>query len=255
MNSGFTESEAQAAPREPIGSAPRKVRLSGNGVAAWAVASLLLAWAPFFIIWLSMQMQNRTELRQDGRVVVGEVTKQWSSGRGSVPFVGYTFTVAGTVFSGKAQMPPELFGSVRESGHILVRFLPANPTINHPDAWEGSVPSYLGQLLFMIICAITSSLIMTMLLKDRRLALKGVIAVGAVTSCIIQKGAWGATGFQIKCNFRTEDGRSIIGSDVSQSPREIGASVRVLYLPQNPGRNILFPSPYYIVADGSDAHA
>ena len=196
-----------------------------------------------------MQTQNITALRQDGRVVLAEITGHWSTGRP----LEYKFTVDDVAFSGKVRVPQNFVESLRGADHILVRFLPANPTINHPEAWEESVHSYLVlSCIFSILCAIMSSLIVAMLLKDRRLVLDGVIAVGAVTSCIMQKGAWGGTGYQIKCSFRTGDGRSAIGDDVSRIPREIGASVRVLYLPQDPVRNILFPSPYYIVAGASD---
>jgi len=251
MNSEFPESEAQAAPREPIGSALRIVRLSGYGVTVWVVAALLIAWVPFFIVWLYVQMQNRTALRKDGRVVLAEIAGQWWTSRP----LEYTFTVDDVAFSGKVRVPQNFVESFRGADHILVRFLPANPKINHPAAWEESVHSYIVLFsIFGILCAILSSLIVTMLLKDRRLALDGVIAVGAVTSCIIQKGAWGGTGFQIKFRFRSEDGRSVTGNDVSQSPREVGASVRVLYLPRNPARNILFPSPYYIVGGVIEGH-
>jgi hypothetical protein len=245
MNSDFTKSDAQAAPREPIGSAPRKVHLSGYGVAAWIVAALLVAWVPFFVAWLYMQTQNRMALRQDGRVVLAEITGHWLTSRP----LEYTFTVDDVAFSGKARVPQNFVESLRGADHILVRFLPANPTMNHPEAWEESVHSYLVLFcIFSSLCAIMSSLIVATLLEDRRLALDGIIAVGAVTSCKMQKGAWGGIGYQIKSSFRTGDGRPVIGKDVSRSPREVGASVWVLYLPQDPVRNILFPSPYYIVA-------
>ena len=234
MNSDSTNREAQAIPQELIGPVPREVGLSGKGITLWIIAALLLALIPLFAIWFCLQLQNRTALRRDGRVVTGEVTRIWTT-RAPNESVRYTFTVDDEAYSGKADIPVNFVRRFRESDNILVRYLPANPRINHPDAWEWSVNSYWGLYCFMIFAVMMSNTIITILLRERRLVCEGVIAIGAVTRSKQDKDA-----IRIEYKFRTEDGRLFVGTGVSSITEIINANILVLYLPQNPKRN----SPY-----------
>jgi hypothetical protein len=77
---------------------------------------------------------------------------------------------------------------------------------------------------------------------DRRLVAEGKPVVAAVTGCDRSK-----SGFIVKYEFRAADGTMAKGDGWSQNRQEIGASIWVLYLPQNPGRNLLYPSLNYQV--------
>ena len=246
MNSDFTNREAEIVPQELIGSVPREVRLSGDGITLWIVVALLLAWIPIFTIWICFQMQNRTALRRDGRVVIGEVTDKYTPVRGSAS-IRYTFVVDGVTYSGKSNLPFNLRDRFQESGSIPVRFLPGNPSINHPDAWEWSADLYFGAYFYMFIAAISSILLMTKPLRERKLAREGVIGVAEISRCIFLRRS---NTFELKYNLKTEDGRSFIGSGVSNSPQQIGANILVLYLHKNPRRNSLYPLRNYLVAGG-----
>jgi hypothetical protein len=220
--------------------------LFGDGVKFGIIAVSLLALVAVSSLWFCAdaikQIKQRAVLQREGREVVGEITRQRSGSRISVPSVSYTFTVNGTAFSGWAQMPQNLVGSLRESDHILVRFLPANPAINHPDAWEWSVLLNLESIVFMIFFAIMGSVVMVILSRERRLASEGMPSVGVVTICAPKDRT-----FWVKYDFSTEVGRSIKGSGYSSSRQEIGASICVLYLPQNPRRNHPYPLPNFRV--------
>src|ERR1700722_5027912 len=104
MNQSFTDRIAPFTPPELTGPTPRQVHLIGNGVKVAILGAFSLAIATAIGISLCTdavkQIHHRTALQRDGRVVVGEVTRQAStSDRMSVRFVEYTFTVHGSAFS------------------------------------------------------------------------------------------------------------------------------------------------------------
>jgi hypothetical protein len=250
MDPHLTYRAVPVTPRELIGPTPRKAHLFGDGVKFGIIAVSLLALVAVSGLWFCAdairQIQQRAVLQREGREVVGEITRQRSGSRISVPSVSYTFTVNGTAFSGWAQMPQNLAGSLRESDHILVRFLPANPAINHPDAWAWSVLLNLDWIAVQILFAIIGSVVMVILSRERRLASEGRPSVGVVATCAPKDRT-----FWVKYDFSTEDGRSIKGSGYCWSRQEIGASICVLYLPQNPRRNRPYPLPNFRVEAGS----
>jgi hypothetical protein len=201
-----------------------------------------MVWIPFVAVWICLKVQDRIALGRDGRIVAGLITMIWTT-RAPNEWVKYTFTVDGVTLSGKAQIPKELKGRLRESDTILVRFLPANPEINHPDGWEWSVYSYSIIFCLMVITSAISISIMVILLRERRLVRKGVITLGVVTSCKQNKHAIP----RIEYEFSTEDGRSFVGSGDSIITEQKGASILVIYLPQNPRRNVPYPPLNYAV--------
>jgi hypothetical protein len=245
MNSDFTNREAPVIPQELIGSNPREVRLSEDGITLWIFVALLLAWIPIFAIWICIQTQKSMTLRQDGRIVIGKITEKWIPVRGSAS-IRYTFTVDGVAFSGKSNLPVNLRDKYQVSGNIPVRFLPNNPNINHPDAWEWSAGLYLGAYIYMVCASIFSIWCMITPLMERKMAREGKVAVGIVTSCKLYRSTC-----SIKYIFRTEDGRSFIGSGASNNSQQIGASILVIYLSNNPKRNSMFPLRNYQVVSGS----
>jgi hypothetical protein len=220
-------------PRELIGSTPRRIRLLGDGVRIGIISATFLAFPILLGIWSCIQIWHRAELQRDGLEVVGKVTG-FGSGRGA-GMVKYSFSVNGTAFSGQAPEPENLFGRIGQFDRIRILFLPENPAINHPEGWEWTIINPVGDAV-MIFIAILGGIFMSMLFRERRLAREGIPAVGVVTS-IARKNRT----FWVEYGFSTDDRRPITGSGYSSDPQEIGASVWVLYLPQNPGRNQPYP--------------
>jgi hypothetical protein len=228
------------APSELLGPTPREIRLCGDGLIYMRIAVSFLMIAIVFGLWLSVstftQIQHRTALRRDGRVVVAKATTRMARGRTSVLYVRYTFVVDGAAYSAEKIVPDNLFVSVRNSDHFLVRYLPTNPAVNYPDDWEWSLPLNVGSVVFMISILAIGVGFMMLLTRERRLAREGMPTVGVVTSSALKKRA-----FWAEYNFSTDEMRSINGSGYFSSPQKIGASIWILYLPQNPRRNTPYP--------------
>jgi hypothetical protein len=250
MDLASSDRVALMAPSELAGPLPRTVTLNFDGDARYLLLIVLL----FFFggaIWLGwkgyddvQQSQHRAVLRSDGREVVGEVTG-FSFGRDRPTTVNYRFTVHGVTYSGSADEPrtPGPSTSLNKSDKILVRFLPSNPAINHPDAWEWSAFIGLEYIAFQVFFMAMGGLALAVLWRDRKLAREGKVAEGVVTSCTRKDRS-----FRVEYEFRTEDGVPVKGS--SDSVDEYGASARIwiLYLPQRPRRNHIYPLSFFDVA-------
>jgi len=222
---------------------PRMVTLNFEGDARYLLLVVLL----FFIgggialAWMCDQdfqeFQNRAALRRVGRVVVGTVTHPT---RG---FTNYRFSVAGNSYQGKAR--ESLFPSEfsHPSNSILVRFLPSNPAINHPDSWEWTVYVGLEIIILDTIFFAIGALSLFYLCQYRALARKGSVAAGVVTSCVLKDKL-----FHTEYEFRTTGGTTMQGHIDRKEEFEAGARVWVLYLPQRPRRNDVYPLPFFDIA-------
>jgi hypothetical protein len=190
------------------------------------------------------QFQQRAHLRGATPEVVGEVTG-FSFGRYSPTSVNYRFTVSGVTHSGEALEPanPGSATSFEKCDDILIRFLPSNPAINHPDAWERFAAIgwyFVGELFFASI----GGLALAVLLRDRRLAREGKVAARIVTGCA-RDDRW----FRVDYEFRTEGGVLMKGHNDFKDEYGAGARIWVLYLPQKPQRNHSYPLSFYTVVE------
>lgn len=223
-------------PSELTGPLPRRTRLEKP--IQWAVVvTILLGIAVAIILWASMNamqlMRTRTALRHESSEATGVVEELWKTK------VAYSFAVNGRSFAGSASRSgPKL----RESDLLTIRYLPSNPAVNHPAAWEeptdaALIPFFVPTVLVLILVGLLIKMrIIRLLLTEGR------PAVAVVTKC--SRGGRG--GFVVKYEFRTEEGRTMTGS-CNESPEEIGTNFCVLYLRQNPRRNMRYPSSDYRV--------
>ena len=238
--------EGWTAPRELTGALPRKTRMASGGVTlvVGAAVFLLLGSACLFVVFgmAAQEMARTAELRRGSREATGVVT-ELRLGRGAVE-VSYTFTADGTAFMGKCYVPAAHRAGLLVAGAIPIRFLSSNPAMNHPAEWEGPdagrwVP---GGVVGTFIALIGVPLIIQ-LRRDRQLVAEGVAAAGLIVKCSPRaKGGWDA-----KYQFRRQDGRVARGSSYSDR-LEVGSTVCVLYLPQNPRRNKIYSGLSYRVA-------
>ena len=233
-------------PSELVGPLPRKVTLNLDGDGRYLLIVVLI----FFVggsLWLGwkgyddvQQFKERALLRSDGRIVVGDVTG-FSYHRHGPTRVNYHFTFEGVTDSGSAEEPNAGPGtSLHKSDKILVRFLPSNPALNHPYAWEWSPAIGWDWIAFQVYFWLMGSFSLVVLLRDRTLARKGNVASGVVTSCIRKDRS-----FHTEYEFRTADGAAMKGKTDRKDEYEIGTTVWVLYLPQRPRRNDLYPVPLF----------
>jgi hypothetical protein len=175
-------------------------------------------------------------------VVVGKVTG-FSIARYAPMGVSYRFLVDGVTYSGEAKEPAG-GTSLEKADEIPIRFLPSNPAINHPDAWEWS-PAIgwlytAGEIFFTAM----GGFVFAFFWRDRRLAREGKAAAGVVTSCTRDDRR-----FDVGYEFCTEDGLPMRGKSDCADEYGVGARVWILYLPQKPRRNQMYPLLFFDVVD------
>lgn len=218
------------------------------------MATISLALGVVFALWVGMgavqQMQHKAALRLGGSEAVAAITKLGVERPSARDVVRYSFNVHAEIFTGNAIVPYQLYSTLAESGSLPIRYLPADPTVNHPAAWEWSglldLESFYSVLL-LVTAAMLFQLPGRILLMrmERRVVAEGTPAVASITQCV---PLYRAGGFQVKYEFHTEDGSVTKGSGWYGSSQESGANICVLYLPQNPQRNQPYPSRNYRVA-------
>jgi hypothetical protein len=248
MDSDLDNRTKSRAPSELLGLLPRKVKIySTDGRYALAVAVITILGP---VIWLGQycfsdikQMQQRSLLRSDGREVIGEVTGLIVE-RGGVSSAKYTFAANGLTYSGEARMPSHFGTVLDQTDKIIIRFLPANPDVNHPSAWEWSAWMGLDKALFSLFFIAMGSVAMTMLGRERKLAREGTVVAAIVKSCAPK-----ASQFQTEYDFCVDDGKRMTGRSTSKESYEVGENVWILYLVARPSRNQLYPLSMYKIVE------
>lgn len=236
----------EAAPSELTGGLPRKVRLNSSSDAKYLLAVVLVFFVGGLITigWLCYydvkELQQRALLRIENRVVVGEVTG-FSIARYAPMGVSYRFIVDGVTYSGEAKEPPD-GTSLEKADTIPIRFLPSNPAINHPDAWEWSPAIGWLYTAGEIFLTAMGGLAFAFLWRDRRLAREGRAAAGVVAISIPD-----GRRFDVVYEFFTENGLRMKGKSDCADEYGAGARVWVLYLPQKPRRNQMYPLSFFEV--------
>jgi hypothetical protein len=245
MESEPAPDESRSLPNELMGRTPRRVRLTGTG---WLYAG---AWAFLFLLGVAgvvkvkqavdNESARQSTLWQSGSQSLGQVTDMrytWSS-----PYVRYSFSVDGTVYFGKAEVPINISDSLHQGDAIPVRYLPADPKVNHPAAWIELKSSTWWLLLFPGWVVPFSFLFVWRFPLQRRLALEGV----ATWARIAEREWRGPSRGQRweSYTFRNAEGEVEFGTcpmDVALKP---GSTVCVLYLPAKPSRSIIYPLDFY----------
>ena len=230
---------ASEMPQELAGPLPRRVETDSDDARYVLMLVLIfLVGGALIFGWYTFgslnQVRQRAALRSEGREVVGEVT-DLTTGRGT-EYVKYSFTFGGKSFSGKARIPGHSGIVLHKQDRIIIRFLPSDPAVNHPYAWEWSALMDIVPIGFQAFFALIALAGLIYLLRERRLAREGIAALGVVTSCTLNDRR-----FQIKYEFRTKEGALMAGSSDCKDSRDPGASIWILYLPHRPQRNDCYP--------------
>jgi hypothetical protein len=195
------------------------------------------------------QTQHREALRDAGSGVIGNdevvgTIDELNSYRSSHS-VRYTLIAGdGAVYTGEAPVPNDMWPGLQVNGPLTIRYLSADPTVNHPAAWEESDFSIWGRLLSPSIFVVGGLFSLLTMRVDRRLIAEGTPAVATVTASSgpVGRSVW----FTVEYDFRTEDGTEIQGrSGRYGAGLEIGTRLVVLYMPQNPQKNGPYASAFY----------
>jgi hypothetical protein len=241
---GRNDSETLNGPSELRGPLPRRVQMSSTDasfllvvvVVCLGIGSIAVGFECFNA---TKQMRQRTALGRDGLITTGKVSAT-HGGHGD-SMVSYTFNANGTKYVGSAEMPNYRL-ILHESDAITIRFLPSEPTINHPADWDWSGGGNLMPMLFALFFVTMGSVALLVLLRDRKLAREGKPVQAVVIDCNPDKAQ-----FRLLYEFRTTDGLSVKGSCNCAEEYEEGTQVWILYLPKRPRRNHSYPMEYFSV--------
>jgi len=242
--------EAMTIPSELNGPMPRKVRSSPTGVSSAIIALVVVVIALSGTIWLSMigvhKLEDQSALRRDGIRATSQVTGFSYTGKhGTILVVHYSFTANQVPLSGKASVPSKLEQDIRASRTLTVRYLPVDPTINHPEAWEESAVNAVVPLLAPLFPVVIGIIMLVNNQRERRLLAEGLPAIATITAAYYNP----KRGNSAQYEFRTREGEIAIGSSLFENPQPVGSSLCVLYLPQNSKRNIPYPLMNYSISE------
>ena len=242
MDSELDAEGFSATPRELTGALPRKTMITGIGIQAIVATTVMMLMPVVLLVVISVSnmkgIRTRDALRSGSSETVGEVVETRKS------VVHYTFSVNGAMFSGNAPMPSGLSPALRHFDLIPIRYLPANPAVNHPAAWEWNSFRNWPAFFFPFVFYVQGIAMIWDIRTKRRLLAEGVPAVATITGCSRSR-----YGFRATFEFRTQDGIVAAGGGGYDAPQETGARVWVVYLPQNPRRNLQYPCLSYRVVE------
>ena len=251
MESGVRRLETYTSP-EVVGPPPRTAQITGRGIALTAVATIVIcasvAYASMIGAEAARQFQLRRILSGGGRETTGRITKL----RNPYPlkeYVEYTFDVGGRSYAGEAIVPLQFYQSLQSASSLTVRYRPQYPSANEPVDWTWSLLSEWEDpyLVLSLVAGLGCALFIPLqIFLERKLVTKGLAAVGAVKKCSVS--GRGGEFITLTYDFRTEGGALVHGRGSSQTRKEVGANILILYVPNKPNQNIPYPSANWRVA-------
>ena len=236
------ESARHWTPPDSLGySSLRPVRLTGQGKILVAVTGALVIGAMVLGVFLGGVARRKTEeqrlLRTEGIAADATVTRAWTdSGEDRQHWIAYRFDYAGRVYTHRAETPRKIWPGLSKGSTIQVRFVPSRPSISHPIAWNAAAfPLWLAYLVAGAMAAL-SLLPAIVIRRQSRLLTEGRPAPGRVTGFKRADKA-----IVVQYEFRLLNGAIAKGRTKRSKPPAEGAPLCVLYDPENPRRNGLYP--------------
>ena len=224
----------------------RPVRLRPPGYAMAVLSVLFLAGGIVlgFVLWNKAQTQEaaRQRLDREGVPAPGRIERLWRSGEKSETLnVSYRFQIQGSERQGSSAAPSKIWRTLRIGDAIEVRYVPGAPSINHPAAWRMQVTPFWLAFLIPAIAGLFAYLMVFQVRRRWRLLMEGRPAPGIVTK-IRRTDKQTAVYYDFRIlSGAVRKGRS--GARKRSAPA-VGSVVCVLYDPENPRRNAVYPFPF-----------
>ena len=234
------------APRELLHSPPRHVVLSGGGVALAVLGVILVLGAIASAVFLgresSLQGENYRLLQQEGRETDARIVRRWwTKGENKRLRVKYEFDVEGRSYVKEVKVPKARANTVAEDGAIRIHFVPSNPAINHPAAWNWRpMPSWLAILAGLGLLILAACIAMG-LRRQMELLSEGRVAPAVVTKIIKEQHQHGSSTI-IHYEFPLLSGSIAKGkSACTRKGVAVGSVLCAVYDPNNTRRSSLYP--------------
>ena len=220
----------------------RAVRLSNRGRVVACVAGILFAGALaagiFFARTVRREQQEQRLLDQQGITVDAVIARVWRNNDESrEPRVTYRFTYRNVILSHTVGVPLKQWRQLKEGAPLTVRFVPSRPEISHPVDWPWrGLPAWFP-FLFSALLAGGGAIIASQVARQMRLLAEGRPTPGRMT------GFRRTKQLVIRYEFQLSDGTTLKGRANMCKMPESGKPLCVLYDPENPSRNALYPLP------------
>ena len=230
---------------------PRRVQLSGMGIANCVFAAACIAAGVALAsqsiggeLRREAEAQSRTRLvSAEGRETEATVTRL-STGLG-IDSVGYDFTFDGRSYSGYAVIAPSHWQLLRVGSALTILYLPSDPTKSYPESDPPNSQTHwlmvslvAGMALFFMFSF--AAIQLSAVLPKRRLLARGRPARAVVVRC--NAGSRGrSSGYFLHYDFSLPDGSTSQGKVFRSEPVTEGSTATALYDPDHPERNTLCP--------------
>ena len=152
--------------------------------------------------------------------------------------VAYQFEAEGRTYRRSVGAPLKIWKSLFPGSPLTVRFLPSDPARNHPRDWPDSqTPLWVA---ILVGAGLVGTGVILVIVLRRQLAL---LRDGRPAPAVVTRHSWAQHGQK---NFHYEF--PLLGGSVEKGkrgptrrPPAIGATLCVLYDPDNPRRNAPYP--------------
>lgn len=230
-------------PPELMGSGPREVRLSGQGIGVAVLAGCLILGGVGAAISLervaNQQSDEQNLLSEQGKDSEATVTRVWRTrDKESRPMVAYQFEAEGRAYHRSVRAPLAVWKKLAAGSPLAVRFLPSDPARSHPREWaESTIPLWLSLLIGSILAAIGAGLVFVL---RRQLAL---LSEGRPAPAVVTRYSYAQHGQKnIHYEFPLLSGGLAKGKrGPTRRLPAIGATLCVIYDRENPRRNAPYP--------------
>jgi len=229
-------------PPDSLGySSLRPVRLTTTGKALLVLAGALIIGAVVLGIFLGRKVQREAAekalLGDQGIAADAVITRVWrGGGKEDEHLVTYRFAYDGTIYSRTVPTPVSIWRTLAPGADLPVRFVPSRPTISHPVAWPSTGLPFWFPYLLAAMVAVPAFLLPIPVRREARLLAEGRPAPGRVTG--FKKTD---KSIRVQYEFRLLNGALVKGKVSRSKPPIEGATICVLYDPENPRRNAVYP--------------
>jgi hypothetical protein len=223
-------------------SSARPVQLAAGGWVLVVLGALFLIGGPLLAWFLSGQIERDKErnrlLAEQGVETTATIVRVWrESDKEGTHMVSYRFSADGSEITGRSKMYRNVWSNLHTGDSLPIRYLPLRPEVNHPaQATPGPAPDWVPWLVSGFFVW-PPFLFWWMIRRQTGLLAEGRPAPATVTQ--IRRAKQVIAYYE----FRLLDGAVVKGrSQVSRrNIPQPGQQATVLYLPDNPKRNALYP--------------
>lgn len=232
-------------PPPPLGtSRPRDVRLTPAGRGLALLGVLLLVGAIGAFVGLSGHAQRqagtRRALVEQGAIATGHVTRLWSSGDDRRR-VAYQFTVNGRAYDGRVRVSEQRRRALQVGSPVDVRYLPADARVSDLGGpVSGGMPLVLPYVV-AVAMVVAGGLCLLVIRGQRRFLSDARAAPAVVTGHASHRSQHG-THRSMTYRFPLLSGAVGSGKTATSSkPPAVGSVICVVYDPEKPSDNRLYP--------------